>query len=1495
MLSAVAPAQNGKSNADPRGGPTVVITPATTPTATDNDYTRINNAIQSAVAGETIKLLGTFNWTETNAAASWALGSDGVAGTLDDYSILVPGNLNNVTFTADNLGDATIQGPGDLPQVDLEGVFFFNGGGNQNWTISNIRFLDFDLTIGMFSGTGGTTAYNNTHIVNNYIRMARDVDSPNDPSQNIGIYYSFGTNQLISGNTIDIQGDGLTTSGNFAADIGMQCDTSGGNVYDGLHITNNTIRVLNAQSANPEVIIGIWENAHGHSSNITISGNSFTNLAAGNNPATNLQRGFRITSHSSGTTTVTYSNNTVSGANIGFQWLAGQAFAGNQPVLLTSNTITGNSTGVLVQSQGLANLSFNRIVGNTVTGLNNVDGTVTAENNWWGCNAGPGTAGCDAVSGTVDFNPWIVLGVSASPNPINPGAMSTVTADMTHNSDNLVPSGTMFVPQVGVAFAATQGTIAPPTGTITNGQAMSTFTSTSNSDGSASATVDNQTVTTVIAMTTYTLTYTAGPNGSISGTSPQTVVFGGSGTPVTAVPNTGYHFVNWSDASTSNPRTDTNVMMDISVTANFAINTYTLTYTAGPNGSISGTSPQMVNYGADGTPVTAVPNTGYHFVNWSDSSTQNPRTDTNVMADISVTANFAINTYTVTYDGNTNTGGTAPVDPNSPYNYNSTVTVLGAGTLTKTGYTFTGWNTAADGSGTSYSPGATFNITVNVTLYAQWTVRPPATTVYVDDDWTGLPNGVDPDGGGPATEIGYDAFATIQGGVNGVANPGTVIVYAGNYPEAVTVNKSLTINGAKAGQDANTRFAAFVSGPNGPKANPAVESILTAAATAPHSGANDTLHVMASNVIFNGFVVDGNNPNLDQSGAVVIGGINTDSRTGIQTEDAAGNNFAANNVLIEYNIVQNFAGDNTNNLGGGITLVNPTDTSPPTSGSLITRNLVRNFGAYGIELSNNAYGDVTFNSVDTPEYPTANAGIWVYDFPNSGVGPKTINITDNNVTVGQDNFGGIWINLVYASAATININTNTVNAAAGVLPLDDFTYGIYLSSVQGGSTAHLNANTVGGAGGTFDRGIALWNLPTTTRTTVTDSTVGNSVKGVSLHYNDPNFGPGANSAVDMSGVTIFGTMVGVFVDAVNSGSNMITMTVTNSTLSGNTAANGGGITSSGTGGVASTTITNSTLSGNSPSGASILLQDASLTIGNTIFNTRASGTNISALGTSVVSSRGYNLSSDNFGGFLTATGDQVNTDPMLGPLKDNGGPTLTHAPLEGSPAIDQGKDIGPIGPAYTATGEDQRGSMRPVNDPAIPNAVGGDGSDIGAVELAVGVHASSAASRKTHGAAGDFDISLPLTGPVVGIECRGTGAATNLYKMVLIFENPVTFSGAAVTSGTGTVDSVMTNSVIVAGVSGTQVTINLSGVTDVQTLTVGLFDVDDGVNMGDVGVRMHVLIGDATGNGAVNSSDITFIKAKLGAVVNGTTFRADITANGDINSSDVALTKSKIP
>lgn len=78
--------------------------------------------------------------------------------------------------------------------------------------------------------------------------------------------------------------------------------------------------------------------------------------------------------------------------------------------------------------------------------------------------------------------------------------------------------------------------------------------------------------------------------------------------------------------------------------------------------------------------------------------------------------------YVVSYDGNGNTGGAAPVDQ-STYSQTKTVTVLGQGTLTRTGYTFAGWNTAQDGSGTAYQPGDTFPMPLGgVTLYAQWTL-----------------------------------------------------------------------------------------------------------------------------------------------------------------------------------------------------------------------------------------------------------------------------------------------------------------------------------------------------------------------------------------------------------------------------------------------------------------------------------------------------------------------------------------------------------------------------------------------------------------------------------------------------------------------------------------------------------------------------------------------------------------------------------------------------
>lgn len=82
---------------------------------------------------------------------------------------------------------------------------------------------------------------------------------------------------------------------------------------------------------------------------------------------------------------------------------------------------------------------------------------------------------------------------------------------------------------------------------------------------------------------------------------------------------------------------------------------------------------------------------------------------------------FTYTAYTVTYNGNGNTSGSVPTDA-TKYLSGATVTVKSnSGSLAKTGYTFGGWNTQADGNGTNYTAGSgTFTITADKTLYAKW-------------------------------------------------------------------------------------------------------------------------------------------------------------------------------------------------------------------------------------------------------------------------------------------------------------------------------------------------------------------------------------------------------------------------------------------------------------------------------------------------------------------------------------------------------------------------------------------------------------------------------------------------------------------------------------------------------------------------------------------------------------------------------------------------------
>ena len=157
---------------------------------------------------------------------------------------------------------------------------------------------------------------------------------------------------------------------------------------------------------------------------------------------------------------------------------------------------------------------------------------------------------------------------------------------------------------------------------------------------------------------------------------------------------------------------------------------------------------------------------------------------------------------------------------------------------------------------------------------------------------------------------------------------------------------------------------------------------------------------------------------------------------------------------------------------------------------------------------------------------------------------------------------------------------------------------------------------------------------------------------------------------------------------------------------------------------------------------------------------------------------------------------------------------------------------------------------------------------------------SSAVSRKTHGAAGDFDIALP------GVECR-SGGATNDYTLVFTFSNNLASGNASVTSGTGNVAGT-------PAISGNTMIVNLTGVANAQTLSVTLNGLTDQFlqTLPDTAVSMSVLIGDVNGNALVNASDVSATKAQSGVPVSNANFRSDVNANGAINASDVSIVKS---
>jgi hypothetical protein len=327
-------------------------------------------------------------------------------------------------------------------------------------------------------------------------------------------------------------------------------------------------------------------------------------------------------------------------------------------------------------------------------------------------------------------------------------------------------------------------------------------------------------------------------------------------------------------------------------------------------------------------------------------------------------------------------------------------------------------------------------------------------------------------------------------------------------------------------------------------------------------------------------------------------------------------------------------------------------------------------------------------------------------------------LSGNSAEVG----GGIYSIGEVSGRATVQIARSTVcsNFTVDVFGIGGGIYndGAYGSATLTVSNCTLSGNSANVGGGIYNDGF----LGSATLTIIASTVCSNSAFGGGGIRNE---GFNGSATVEIVNSTLSGNSAGEGGGISTGGNSAFTsVKIANSTLSGNSASlSGGGIFNAIYSGSATVQIVNSTLCGNSASGGGgggiyniASFGSAIVEIGSTILNAGSLGGNIVTEQSGAVTSLGYNLSSDDGGGFLTATGDRINTDPRLGPLHDNGGPTFTHTLLCGSPAIDQGKN-------FSTSSTDQRGDgfARIVDNPAVPNATGGDGTDIGAFEVQQGV------------------------------------------------------------------------------------------------------------------------------------------------------------------------------
>ncbi len=215
--------------------------------------------------------------------------------------------------------------------------------------------------------------------------------------------------------------------------------------------------------------------------------------------------GFSMASGTANSLTIagcTFNNNAWEHLDIGVGWMGASTLT--NVTIQQNNFLSGPWAAVYIDNTAIhganeISLVHNRFFSGAAGIHNGSATTVTAENNWWGCNAGPNQTGCDTISGLIDADPWLVLSIEATENPLADLMFGTtdVNANLYFNSNNEDTSGSMVIPHaITTNFSASSGMIVPTNTQMIDSIATVIFYPENGILAEICATIDNETVCT---------------------------------------------------------------------------------------------------------------------------------------------------------------------------------------------------------------------------------------------------------------------------------------------------------------------------------------------------------------------------------------------------------------------------------------------------------------------------------------------------------------------------------------------------------------------------------------------------------------------------------------------------------------------------------------------------------------------------------------------------------------------------------------------------------------------------------------------------------------------------------------------------------------------------------------------------------------------------------------------------------------------------------------